>query len=387
MLSTTQVAWLYGLPSPLLTAYVGTGSDDASLQGGIPKYVHFLKERGRSLAERLASDEREHFSKQLDRVMEFLLQPKSHGSLLIFAGSSVWQVLPLQVEVEHELSWGKPNLAQLVWLLGEHKPCGIVAIDHKGARFFHYSLGEIVENQEMKLAVDTSEWKQKDLGKVSAEGMAITHGTQRDVFDKRLENQYMRFCREIAHQAAVSFSNNELAAIFLVGPYKLLQAAESKLPRGFHLPVVRVDQDLAQLEANEMRAHLEPHMAAWERQRQAALVSAAAEGARGTMRGFEEVLVQLQRGMIRTLLLARDFDAPLQQCPGCGWKGRCADRVCPACQGETANATLRHALPEILLKHAVELEIVSGEPAERLKQMGGVAGWLRQKKVTAKAGA
>jgi hypothetical protein len=51
------------------------------------------------------------------------------------------------------------------------------------------------------------------------------------------------------------------------------------------------------------------------------------------------------------------------------------------------NATLRDVLPEILLRHAVELEIVSGEPAERLKQMGGMAGWLRQKKVTAKVAA
>jgi hypothetical protein len=31
------------------------------------------------------------------------------------------------------------------------------------------------------------------------------------------------------------------------------------------------------------------------------------------------------------------------------------------------------------------MEIVSGEAAERLKQIGGMAGWLRQKKVTAKA--
>jgi peptide subunit release factor 1 (eRF1) len=387
MLSTTQLASLYGLPSPLLTAYVRTSPDDASLQGGTPKYVHFLKEEGRSLSEGLASEERDQFCKQLERVREFFSQPKSHGSLVIFAGPSVWQVLPLQAEIEHEMSWGTPNLAQLVWLFGEHKRYGIVAIDHKRARFFHYSLGEIVENQEKKLAVDTSEWKQKDLGKVSAEGMSITHGTQRDVFDKRVENQYVRFCREIARQATALFADNDLAAIFLLGPDKLIQTAESKFPRSFQPPIVRVDQDLAHLEANEMRTHLQPHMAAWERQHQAALVSAAAEGKRGTIRGFEEVLVQLQRGMVRTVLLGRDFNPALQQCRECGWKGTCRDRVCPACHGEAANVTLRHVLPEMLLKHAVELEIVSGEPAERLKQMGGMAGWLRQKKVTAKAGA
>jgi hypothetical protein len=51
------------------------------------------------------------------------------------------------------------------------------------------------------------------------------------------------------------------------------------------------------------------------------------------------------------------------------------------------NTTLRDVLPELLFRHAVELEIVSDEPAERLKQLGGMGGWLRKKKVTAKAGA
>ena len=387
MLSNGFLESLSQFSSPLLTAYVRTTPEEASLQGTEPRYLHFVKEQGKSVAQDLPSDEQVLFSKELERVTEFLSQPKSHGSLVIFAGPSVWQVVPLQVEVKDELSWGKPSLAQLVWLAGEHKRYGIVAVDHKGARFFRYFLGEMVEGPEKTFTIEISGWRQKDLGKVTREGMAITHGTQRDVFDKRMENQYVRLCREAAQQAATFFANNHLAAIFVVGPDKLTAAIEAKFPRIFRLAFVRDDQDLARISPPELLKHLEPRIANWEREHQKGLVTALTEDARGAIVGFWETLVQLQRGMIRTLVLARDFDLVLHHCRECSWKGRCADRVCPVCEGQVGTATLRDVLPEILLKHAVELEIVSDEPAERLKQIGGMAGWLRQKKVTAKAGA
>ena len=385
MITTSLLESLSQLPSPLLTAYVRTTPNEATLQGAAPRYLRSLKEEGRSIAESLASEEREPFSKQLERVVEFLSQkPKSHGSLVIFAGPAVWEVV-LLAEVTNELSWGKPSLGQLFWIAGEHKRYGIVTVGHKGARFFHYSLGEIVAGEEKKFVIDISGWRQKDLGKVTGEGVAKTHGTQRDVFDKRVYNQYVRLCRETAQQVATFFSGKELAAVFLVGPDKLITAIQAKFIRNCRLPIVRDDQDLARVSPPELMKHLEPRIAGWEREHQKSLVAALTEDARGAIVGFEETLLQLQRGMVRTLVLARDFDPVLHQCRECSWNGRCADRVCPVCEGETVDATLREVLPEILLRHAVEFEIVSDEPAERLKQMGGMAGWLRQKKVTAKA--
>jgi Bacterial archaeo-eukaryotic release factor family 10 len=385
MLSTSLLESLSRLPSPLLTAYVRTTPDEASLHGGVPKYLHFLKEAGKSAAQGLPSDEQELFSKELERVAEFLSQPKSHGSVVIFAGPSIWQVVPLQVKVKEELAWGKPSLAQLFCLSGEHKQYGIVEVDHKGARFFRYFLGEAVEGPEKNFNIQTSGWKKKDLGHVASENMSITHGTQRDVFDKRMENQYVRLCHEAAQQAGTFFANDHLAAIFLVGPNKLTAAIEAKFPRIFQLPFVKDDQDLARVSPPELLKHLEPRIADWERERQKGLVNALLEDARGAVGGFDETFTQLQRGSIRTLVLARDLDAVMHQCVQCGWMDRSGDQACPVCGRERHTATLREVLPELLLKHQVDLEIVSGEPAERLKQIGGMAGLLRQKKITVKA--
>ena len=107
---------------------------------------------------------------------------------MIFAGPSAWEIVSLQRAVQNELHWGKPALTQLVWLASEHRPYGIIVVDHAGARFFHYWLGEIVEYEEMKFAVDISHWKTKELSHVVDAGQEIRlspipaggRGNQRD---------------------------------------------------------------------------------------------------------------------------------------------------------------------------------------------------------------
>jgi rubrerythrin len=386
MLSTTLIQSLFELPSPVLTAYVSTTPQDAALQGGTPRYRHSLKEAGESFAENLNPEQKERFLVELDRVNKFLAVPASHGSFAIFSGPAIWQALVLQAPVTPEIAWGKPSLAQLIWLTSEHKQYGIVEVDHKGVRFFRSALGEIEEDEEQVFTVDVSAWKQKDLGHVN-EGARKSHGTQRDVFEKRMENQYARMCRDAAHRAATLFARKNVAAIFLAGPDKLITTMEAKLPRGFRIPVVRIDQDLAKVTQQEILKHLEPYFANWERNHQAELVNSVIEQERGTIPGFDETLAQLQRGKIRTLLLASDLDAGVRQCAECGWIDRSANPACPSCGGERHETSLRQVLPELLRKHDVELEIVSGEAGERLKQTGGMASWIRQpKRTSARAG-
>jgi hypothetical protein len=386
MLSKTLVESLYELQTPVMTAYVRTSTEDAALQGGTPRYLHLLNEEGQSLAEKLEPEQQHLFLQELAKVSKFLIQPASHGSFVIFSGPAVWQVIPLQFEVTNEIHWGKPALGQLLWLTSEHNQYGIVEVDHKGVRFFRSSLGEIEEDEEQAFTVDVSAWKQKDMGPAN-EGARKSHGTQRDVFEKRIENQYERMCRDVAHRAARLFVQKSVAAVFLVGPKKLITTVESKFPGGFRLPIVRIDQDLANISSQEILKHLEPHFANWEREHQAALVNSITEEARATIRGFDETLAQLQRGRIRTLLLASDVDASVRQCGECGWIDRTADLACAVCGGKRREVNLREMLPDLLRQHNVELEIVSGEAGERLKQIGGMASWSRQpKRASARAG-
>jgi Bacterial archaeo-eukaryotic release factor family 10 len=387
MLTMSQLESLSQLPSPLLTAYVRTVSVEASLHGATPEYLAWLKDESRPVAESLSPTEQELFRKQLDRVEEFLRQRQPHErSLVIFAGPAVWEIASLQREVQNELHWGKPALTQLLWLASEHKPYGIVAVDHAGARFFHYWLGEMVEYKETKFAVDISQWKKEELGHVTGQGVRKTRGSQREVFRNRMEGQYARLCRETAQQAAVFCTKKVLTAVFLVGLDRLIRPMEAAFPRGFRQPIVLIDQDLARITLLELQKHLEPQIASWERTREAELVTGVAGKERGTIAGFDETLAHLQKGKIRTLVLARGLNADLRECVQCGWMDRSADPICSVCGSKRRTVTLRDALPELARRHQVEIDVVTGDAAERLKKVEGMGAWLRQPKSASASG-
>jgi hypothetical protein len=373
MLTMSQLESLSKLPPPLLTAYVRTVSVEASLHGATPEYLAWLKDESRPVVESLSPTEQELFRKQLDRVEEFLRQRQPHErSLVIFSGPAVWEIASLQREVENELHWGKPALTQLLWLASEHKPYGIVAVDHAGARFFHYWLGEMVEYEEKKFAVDVSQWKQGELGHV--EGL------------RHMDSRYAHLCSETAQQAANFCTKRALAAVFLVGPDRLIKPIKENFPRGLPQPVALLDQDLARVSLLELQKHLEPQIASWEQTHEAELVTAVAGKEPGTITGFDETLTHLQKGKIRTLVLARGLDADLRECVQCGWIDRSSDPTCSVCGSKRRTVTLRDALPELARRHQIEIDVVSGDAAERLNKVEGMGAWLRQPKRASASG-
>jgi hypothetical protein len=375
MFATNQIESSFEFASPVLTAYVRTSPSDASSHRLTREYMTSLRMTGRSISGSLRPPERETFLKQLDRVEEFLQQRKPHErGLVIFAGPGIWKTVSLQQEVEDELHWGKPALAQLFWLAVEHKPYGIVVVDHAGARFFRYWLGEIAEYKEKRFAIDISQWKRKDLGHVSGQGVEKTWGSKRDLFEKRIEGQYAHLCHETADHAAKLYVSKEVSAVFLVGPDRLIKPIEAKFPSSFHKPIVLFEQDLARVSTSELLRHLEPQIAAWQRKHQAEVAAGVTGDQRGTVAGFDETLNDLQKGKLRALVLNQGLDATLRQCVHCGWTDRSADPICTVCGSERRSVTFRDALPELARRHPCEIEVVSGDVAEDLNKSGGMAG-------------
>src|SRR5579883_1056367 len=167
MLTMELVERLSRIDPPILTAYVRTSPVDASQHSLTPGYLASLKNDNREIANGLSTVEQEQFSKQFRRVEEYLADRVPHErSLVIFAGDSTWEEIPLQLEVENEVHWGRPALAQLLWIAGEHKRYALVVLDHSGARLLEYSLGELTQHSERTFEIDTSGWGRKDMGHV-----------------------------------------------------------------------------------------------------------------------------------------------------------------------------------------------------------------------------
>ncbi len=380
MLSVKRLHSLSELPAPVLTAYLDTASAEASQHTPVPRYLIWLKKEAKSLAARVPVGERDLFRKQLDRVEEFLRDRISREKgLAILAGPATWETVPLQVELENELHWGKAAVSQLQWLAAEHKPYCIVVVDRGGARFFSYSLREMAPLRETVFVVDVSQWKKKDQGHVTRPGIRKTRGSQRDVFENRMDAQYEHLCRETAEQANHLREKECFAAIFLAGSERLIEPIKREFPQEDRQRVVLIRKNLGKLAPHELPRQVEPEIEKWERERESALVNKLLESEGGAVVGTDETLAQLQAGKVRSLLLAHNFDADLRQCLSCGWTDRSADPVCSVCGGERCPITLRDALLDLARSFETDVEVVSGEAAKKLEDAGGIGAWLGQR--------
>jgi hypothetical protein len=381
MLNPIRVRSLSRLPPPLLTAYVNTRPTEQYHQGLVPDYLTWLKKEAKPIAQSVPPTEQGLFREQLGRIEGFLrARTSQEKGLVIFAGPATWELVPLQVEVENELRWGRPSVSQLLWIVDEHRPCCIVVVDRARARFFRYWLGEMVELEEKKFRIDISQWKKKDLGHVVRPGIRKTRGSQHDTFEHRMDAQYGRLCREMAEQAKGICVKEGLTALFLVGSDRLVEPIQARFPREFRQRVVLIEGSLGGISSPELQQRLEPRIADWEGKHESALVTALLGEDRGAVVGIDETLAQLQKAKIRSLVLVRDLDATLRQCVKCSWMDRSADPVCSACGGERRAVTLRDVLPELARNSEAEVEVVTGEAAKKLTQAGGIGAWLRQPK-------
>jgi hypothetical protein len=382
MLTANRAESYVQLPHPLLSVYLNTRQAESSRHPLIPESFIWLKKEAKWAAHGLAPAEQALLQQQLERILEFLdNRPPNERSLVIFAGPKTWEVLPLQVSVENELHWGKPAIAQLLWLAEEHKPYCVTVLDHKGAAFFQYQLRELLKIGEKKFDVDISEWKKKDLGHFSGEEVRKTRGSQRDVFEHRMDSQYEHLCTETANQTMALSKEHKCAAILVIGEDRLSRPIKDAVPQEMRPKMILIEEDFAWMTERELEQRLEPIIEDWERKQQAELVNEFLASERGTVSGIEETLSQLQRGSIRTVLLPRDLEVDLKQCLKCGWTERSADPVCSACGGERRTVTLREILPGLAKTHKAEIQVVSGETSEALKKGGTMGAWLRGAKL------
>jgi len=385
MLNGGRLQSLSRLPQPLLTAYLNIASPEASHHTPVPPYLTWLKKEANSIADKLPANERGLFREQLHRAEEFLHdRTPAEKSLVIVAGPKTWETVPLQLEISNELHWAKPALSQLLWLVAEHRPYCIVVVDRGGARFFGYRLGEMTLLREMKFDVDFSQWKKEDLGHVARPGIQTTHGSQRDVFDHRMDAQYKRLCRETAEEAIHLRQKGRFAAVFLVGSQRLIAPIAAEFPREQQQRLRLIKKDLGKFEPHELQEHIEPEIDEWERAHETLLVNELLSSERGAVVGIDETLAQLQKRKIRTLVVFRDLDARLHRCANCGWINSSADPACSVCRGERYVVTLREVLPELAAASEADVEVVSDKAATRLKDAGGIGAWLHQPKQSAR---
>ena len=380
MLNPGTIQSLSELPAPLLTIYLDTNPAKQTIRGLKPNYLTRLESQAKLITQAVPTGDLPLFLQQLERADAYLQNhPLQCRGVLIFAGLDTWELIPLQVEVEDEVRWGTPALAQLFWLLDEHKPHGIVLVGQKRAQLFLWWLGEMLELEEKEFRMEPS--KVKEMGPVSrAAGVRMSHGTNRDVFEHHVDAQYAHYHRQIAEHAGLWCAAEHLDSLFVVGLVEMAKGIWRELPQGLREKTTVIEKDLGWVESRaELEKRIEPFIERHEREREVVLINGLLGDSRAVVIGVDETLVQLQQGRIRNLAVVKGLDGSLQQCVKCSWADRTQDPACPACGGDRQVARLREVLPQLARRYNVSVEVVSGEAARRLQETGGGMGaWLRE---------
>jgi hypothetical protein len=384
MLDADRIRAFRRIAAPVLTAYVDTNPATPRNQGEPAGYLAWLKTQARALDPHIPERERTLFRGQFRRFEKHLRghPPRARG-LVAFSGRHTWEYLPLQVQVEDELHWGRPALKQMLWLLDEHRPAGAVVVSRTEARFLRIWLGEVAEDERDTLVLDKTTWRRKHLVGPGHSAIGKRHGDQRDRVARRVEAHHDRFATGLARRVQRWAAQHELRPVVLVGPTRMVDALLAALPEAFRRQVALLRENLSNLSLAAVHARLAPVLARREREDEVSRVSTLLEPLDpGRIAvGLAQTLPPLQDGRVRELVIARGIGGTVRQCERCGWVDTSADRTCPRCGGGSRRAMpARVIVPELAHRQGVPIEVVAGSAATRLRRVGGIGAWLVSKR-------
>lgn len=364
----------------ILSLYLDVDPARSKNQSIPPAYRIWLKNAFEEVEGTAAKAKRREVRELTARVWEYINMYRPDGKgLAVFCGTGFWRVFPLSVPVNNYIHFGQPDVVPLLWVLQEHRPLGIVLVNGTLARFVSAYLGRVTHREEMRMELDTSDWRRKDLKPVTGHGI-YTKGSNRDAFEDRIDEQVASFRRSIANQVVDWVNKHGLNRLILGGDDEAVSEVVRLLPQQLDgLLAGKVAVPLTATE-NEVLSRAEPLAAAYERQMEVTLVEktleAAMAGSQATI-GLSDVLGVLQEGRVQTVVAVWPLKGTAYQCVGCGYASAQPLLKCVMCGSATVARPLREALPRLAHAKKADVALVSGPAAERLEGCDGIAALLR----------
>jgi peptide subunit release factor 1 (eRF1) len=372
------------LAPPVLTVYLVTSEADASRHPRRRPCLTWLLEAAEELRRSLPHHDAKACDRQVRRVSQFLEnRHPAERAIVIFAGSKTWQVIPLSAPVTNEIAWGKPKIDALLAALNGHRRYGAVIIDHVAARFFEFASPDLSLVGTKEFAIDSSQWKRKDQGSVTAQRVQKSRGPLRDAYEQRIAAQYKRLCHQVAQEGADLCAKDNLDGLFLVGPEHLTQAIFEKIPQHLAGSTVCVAENFGHLSPQTLAGRLKPLVESYEQEQELAVIKRLQNAQPGAVTNPDEVLAHLQNGTVRKVLVAHDLNLALRECPKCEVAATSADPVCAHCGAARIPITLGDLLARLAATRGVRVQFVNGEAADFLRKTGGLGAWLAAKRAAA----
>lgn len=376
-------AALASMLEPVLSVYLATNPLRHLNRNCDHGCSRWFGSHARQLLAAADSSEQIRLSRQIKRVQHFLKEsiPEARG-IALFAGPNTWHVIPLPSEPQNEIDWGKPKLWQLAAIAQSHRPWCIATVDRSGARLFSFQYGELTPLATLEFQVDPTQWKQMQGFHSAERHVGMAHGAQRDLFERRYDTQHYRFLSDVAHRLIHIAASHGLNQILLLGPGRSIGIIAQKLTPSLRKQTVQIPHFWHAWDSSiSLSSVVEEALERFEANRQMQKIAELGERGRAIVTGPEETLAALQRGRLSLLMAEEGFNPILRYCTSCDHASAASVQECPRCQAAMVESTLHEVLPQLLIRHGCECEFVSGPAAERLRNLGGMGGWLRQKHI------
>ncbi len=314
----------------------------------------------------------EAVTEDVKRVEEFLGHEYDWQAkgLVIFscAPKNFWHVVRLQVPVVDSATVStKPYLRQLSETLSDVERIGVALVDRQTARYFGIYMDAI---QELATTQRDMLRRHKQQGPSPKLQRAADENAQQNI-------------KQAAKDAGARFKEFGANRVVLAGQSEQVTAFKEYLPKAWQECIIgelpldteatpaqvlsRVNQVIAKVDA-EQQAELVKSVAS----------AAQKKGPTGAL-GLQDTLAALMDGRVMTFVAASGFTATGYQCENCGYLSATALDACPACGHKMhgVDHLVDVAIRKALENNAHVESIRAPEPAQRLRELGGVGALLR----------
>jgi peptide chain release factor subunit 1 len=264
------------------------------------------------------------------------------------ASASFLRVYSLAVPVRNRVRVSdRPHIKPLADLIDSYGGYGVVVVDKQGARFFHFHLGELQE-QEGVLGETVRHTKHGGGSQVTGRrgGAAGQTGYVEEVMERNM--------RGVLEFAVHFFAEKNVRRILIGGTEENVALFRNQLPKSWQslvigsFPISMLATHSEVLErAMEIGAEAElkreAHLAS-------TVVTQSAKG-RGGVIGLEATLQSIREGRIQTLLVRDGYRAPGKRCSGCGYLTSQPIDNCPFCGSKTEQ--IQDAV-EMVVRHTMQ---------------------------------
>lgn len=353
MIKHAEIHELYSsMQRPVLSLYLHVDAGYQQNQSNKPAWEIYLKNALSDAAEQAKKEHAEAWSAIEARVETFLNDYEvSSKTLVLFASPDDTVAYDLPVTLENNHAFGEPLLTPLIWALDEYEEYLIAFVDQEKARFISTYLGRA--NQQGDMHIDLNyDWRERTLMPASSgDGRALREGSNREAFEDMIDAHVDRFYQDVADQLSELVEESGITRFILAGNERAAHQVSDKLHESvakYQIAIHPTDYNATDEQVTDMVLEIGTEH---ERQQESQLVDeiigfAKAEG-RGAL-GKDAVERAFEMQQVELLVL------PFP----------------PEDEALASELTLK------AMQANSHVELVHGEPADKLREEGNMAARL-----------